>query len=119
MTKCDLIRDALDQAKAEDIVVLDVRMLTDITDYMIIASGTSTRHVASTGRKVDDLLREHGHKPQGVEGLGGGEWVLIDFGDVIVHVMHPTTRAFYALEKLWSEEFGAQGEQRRERRPRR
>lgn len=119
MTKRDLIRQALEDAKAEDIVVLDVRMLTDITDWMIIASGTSTRHVASTGRKVDDLLREHGHKPQGVEGLGGGEWVLIDCGDVIVHVMHPTTRSFYALEKLWSEGFATQGELRRESRPRR
>lgn len=114
MTKCDMIREALEQAKAEDIVVLDVRMLTDIADYMIIASGTSTRHVVSTGRKIDDLLRASGHKPQGLEGIEGGEWVLIDFGDVIVHVMHPKTRAFYALEKLWSEEFGRTEEVRRE-----
>jgi len=118
MMKYDMIREALEQAKAEEIVVLDVRLLTDITDYMIIASGTSTRHVASTGRKVDDLLRERGHKSQGLEGVEGGEWVLIDFGDVIVHVMHPKTRAFYALEKLWSEEFGRTEEARREMRPR-
>ncbi|MHB8255025.1 MAG: ribosome silencing factor [Acidiferrobacter sp.] len=117
MMKCDLIREVLEQAKAVDIVVLDVRLLTDITDHMIIASGTSTRHVASTARKVDDLLRERGHKPQGLEGVEGGEWVLIDFGDVIVHVMHPKTRAFYALEKLWSEEFGRIEETKREIRP--
>lgn len=114
MTKCDMIRDVLDQAKAEDIVVLDVRLLTDIADHMIIASGTSTRHVASVGRKVEELLRERGHRAQGVEGLSDGEWVLIDFGDVVVHVMHPKTRAFYSLEKLWSEEFGRSEEAARE-----
>ncbi len=118
MTKLELIREALEQAKADDVVVLDVRSLTDIADTMVVASGTSTRHVTSIGRKVDDRLRESGHKPQGVEGLGQGEWVLIDGGDVIVHVMHPKTRAFYALEKLWSEEFGGQEEGRRELRSR-
>ncbi|WP_298138902.1 ribosome silencing factor [Acidiferrobacter sp.] len=119
MTKVERVREALEQAKAEDIAVLDVRSLTDVTDTMIIASGTSTRHVTSIGRKVDDSLREAGYKPQGVEGLGDGEWVLIDGGDVLVHVMHPKTRAFYALEKLWSEGFGAHEDAVRERRPRR
>ncbi|HUW98534.1 MAG TPA: ribosome silencing factor [Acidiferrobacter sp.] len=118
MTKHDMVREALEQAKAVDIVVLDVRLLTDITDYMVIASGTSTRHVTSMGRKVDEFLRERGHKSLGLEGLLGGEWVLIDFGDVVVHVMHPKARAFYALEKLWSEEFGRTEEVRRESRPR-
>ena len=119
MTKTERIREALEQAKAEDIVVLDVRSLTDIADAMIVASGTSTRHVASIGRKVDDHLRAAGYKPQGVEGLAEGEWVLIDCGDVIVHVMHPKTRAFYALEKIWSEGFGGTEDIRRELRPRR
>lgn len=119
MTKCELIQEALKQAKAEDIVVLDVRALTDIADYMIVASGTSTRHVTSVGRKVDDLLREQGYKPRGLEGQMGGEWVLIDCGDVITHVMHPKTRAFYALEKLWSEEFGRPEAVLREMSPRR
>ena len=118
MTKLERVREALEQAKADDIVVLDVRSLTDITDTMIVASGTSTRHVTSIGRKVDDALREAGYKPQGVEGLGDGEWVLIDCADVITHVMHPKTRAFYALEKLWSEEFGAREEACGEPRPR-
>ena len=118
MTKVELVREALEEAKADDVVVLDVRALTDIADTMIVASGTSTRHVTSIGRKVDDRLREAGYKPQGVEGLGEGEWVLIDCGEVITHVMHPKTRAFYALEKLWSEEFGGKEDVRRKLRPR-
>ncbi len=106
MSQYERIRQALEDAKAEDIVVLDVRGLTDIADTMVIASGTSSRHVSSVGRRVDDALRAAGYRPQGVEGVEAGEWVLIDCGDVIVHVMHPKIRAFYALEKLWSEEFG-------------
>lgn len=106
MTKYEILRDVLESAKAEDIVILDVRLLTDVADYMVVASGTSTRHVSSIARKVDDAMRERGYKVQGREGTDFGEWALIDFGDVIVHVMHPKTRAFYALEKLWSEEFG-------------
>ena len=118
MMKAELVREALEEAKADDIVVLDVRALTDITDTMIVASGTSTRHVTSIGRKVDDQLRAAGYKPQGVEGLALGEWVLIDCGEVIAHVMHPKTRAFYALEKLWSEEFGGKEDVRRKSSPR-
>ena len=96
------IFNALDEAKAIDITVLDVRKLTDIADYMIIASGTSTRHVSATARKITDKMRELGVKSAGTEGETSGEWVLVDFGDVVVHVMHPQTRAFYNLEKLWS-----------------
>ena len=118
MMKAELVREALEEAKADDIVVLDVRALTDIADTMIVASGTSTRHVTSIGRKVDDRLRAAGYKPQGVEGLAAGEWVLVDCGEVITHVMHPKTRAFYALEKLWSEEFGGKEDVRRKSSPR-
>jgi len=118
MTKCELIQQTLEQAKALEIVVLDVRLLTDMTDYMIIASGTSTRHVVSVARKVDDALRAEGFKAQGTEGLTDGEWALVDCGDVVTHVMHPKTRAFYALEKLWLEEFGGQENVRREMRAR-
>lgn len=93
---------ALEDAKGQDIVSLDVRKMTDVADYMIVASGTSTRHVASMADRVADKLRELGRKPLGVEGQDIGEWVLIDFGDVVVHLMRPQTRDFYNLEKLWS-----------------
>ena len=97
------IVDALHDAKAKDIVVLDVRKISDFTDYMVIASGTSTRHVQSGADKVIEKLRGRGHRQLGIEGLETGEWVLIDFGDAVVHVMRPQTRDFYNLEKLWSE----------------
>jgi ribosome-associated protein len=99
--KQQLVREALDDAKAQDVSVLDVRKIADFADYMIVASGTSSRHVASMADKVVDAMREHGVRAQGVEGKDTGEWVLIDFGDVIVHLMRPQTREFYALEKLW------------------
>ncbi|MHB1515530.1 MAG: ribosome silencing factor [Acidiferrobacteraceae bacterium] len=98
------ISAVLDEAKGQDIQSLDVRKMTDITDYMVIVSGTSSRHVSALADRVVDRLREHGLRPIGIEGKAQGEWVLIDFGDVIVHVMHPQTRDFYTLEKLWSKE---------------
>ncbi|MHB1951954.1 MAG: ribosome silencing factor [Acidiferrobacteraceae bacterium] len=94
----------LDQAKGVDIQSLDVRKMTDIADYMVIASGTSTRHVSSLADRVIDDLRERNVRPVGVEGRSQGEWVLLDFGDVVVHVMLPQVRDFYSLEKLWSED---------------
>ena len=97
------IQDALEDAKARDITVLDVRKISDFTDYMVIATGTSNRHVQSTADKVVDALRTHGVRTVGVEGGKIGDWVLIDFGDVIVHVMREETRDFYNLEKLWSD----------------
>ncbi|HYA37146.1 MAG TPA: ribosome silencing factor [Candidatus Methylomirabilis sp.] len=95
--------DALAEAKARDIAVLDVRKVSDFTDYMVIATGTSNRHVQSTADKVVESLREHGVRPVGSEGQKIGDWVLIDFGDVVVHVMREQTRDFYNLEKLWSD----------------
>lgn len=97
---------ALEEAKGVEISLLDVRALTDITDAMIIASGTSNRHVKALAEAVRDAMRKHGLRPLGVEGQAEGEWVLLDFTDLVVHIMRPKTRAFYDLEKLWSEELG-------------
>ena len=92
---------ALDDLKARDVVVLDVRGLTSIADSMVIASGTSDRHVRSLAESVVEKCKESGQKPLGVEGLKDGEWVLVDLQDVLVHVMLPRIREFYGLEKLW------------------
>jgi ribosome-associated protein len=97
------IQDILVDAKGKEIRVLDVRQVTDITDYMIIVNGTSTRHVSAMTDKVIEGMRERGQRPLGVEGQDLGEWGLVDFGDVIVHLMRPQTRAFYNLEKLWGD----------------
>jgi ribosome-associated protein len=98
-----LILDALDDAKARDVAILDVRKVAVFTDYMIIVTGTSSRHVVAVADNVVRQLREHARRPTGVEGMEGGDWVLIDYGDVVVHVMRAQTRDFYSLEKLWSE----------------
>ena len=98
----NFIVDALDDGKANDIVKLDVRNMTSVTDYMIVASGTSSRHVKSLADNIAEKAREEGNKPIGVEGEDGGEWVLLDLDDVLLHVMLPKVREFYNLEKLWS-----------------
>ncbi len=95
------VLDALSDRKARDIVALDVAKITTIADHMIISSGTSDRHVKSIAEHVVASLREHGRKANGIEGADQGEWVLVDFGDVILHVMQPRVREFYNLEKLW------------------
>ena len=99
---CTLVVDALDDIKAQDVTTLDVRDMTTVTDYMIVASGTSTRHVQALVDNVIDRASQAGHKPIGVEGESGGEWVLLDLQDALVHVMLPKVREFYNLEKLWS-----------------
>lgn len=93
---------ALEDLKAQDVQVMDVRGMTSITDVMIVASGTSDRHVKALADNVVEAVKKHGVEPIGVEGESSREWVLVDLGDVIVHVMHPQTRAFYNLEKLWT-----------------
>jgi ribosome-associated protein len=99
---CDLVIEALEELKAIDIVRLDVRDLTTVTDYMIVASGTSNRHVKALVDAVAEKAREAGHRPAGMEGEEGSEWVLLDLQDTLVHVMLPRVREFYNLEKLWS-----------------
>jgi ribosome-associated protein len=99
---CELVVEALEAVKAKDIVRLDVRELTTVTDYMIVASGTSNRHVRALADAVAQKSREAGHRPAGIEGEDGSEWVLLDLGDALVHVMLPRVREFYNLEKLWS-----------------
>ena len=98
----DLVVDALDDLKAVEVNVLNVADLTAMADWMVVASGTSNRHVKSLADKVSQTVKESGIKPLGVEGTDDSGWVLLDFGDVILHVMLPATRAFYDLEKLWS-----------------
>lgn len=98
----DLVIDALDDVKAQDIARLDVRDMTTVTDYMVVASGTSNRHVKALVENVAEKAREAGHRPLGIEGEEGGEWVLLDLQDTLVHVMLPKVREFYNLEKLWS-----------------
>jgi ribosome-associated protein len=102
-----LVLAALDDGKGKDIKVIDVRGKTGITDYMVIASGTSERHVKSLADRVVEHAKIHRVPPLGVEGENTGEWVLVDLGDAIVHVMKPQTREFYQLEKLWQSDYAA------------
>lgn len=93
----------LAELKAMDIEVMDVRRATDITDFMVVASGGSHRQVMAIAENVVRRAKERGHRPMGVEGEQHREWILVDLCDVVVHVMLPEVRALYRLEKLWSE----------------
>ena len=101
-----MVLAALEDAKANDIRQLDVRGLTDITDWMVVASGTSTRHVLALADHVRTQVKAQGLLPIGTEGESGSDWVLLDFGDVVVHLMLPDTRGFYDLEGLWDDRGG-------------
>jgi len=97
----DVVLGALDELKAVNVKAIDVRGITDITDTMVVASGTSDRHVKSITDRVIQRCKEAGYRPYGLEGERDGEWVLLDLQDVVLHVMLPRVREFYALEKLW------------------
>jgi ribosome-associated protein len=98
---------ALEDRKGRNIVAIDVSRTSAVTDYMVIASGTSNRHVKALIDRVTECSKAAGTQPLGIEGRDSGEWVLLDLGDVIVHVMQPDARAFYDLERLWGELPGA------------
>ncbi|MGO2241976.1 MAG: ribosome silencing factor [Halomonas sp.] len=95
--------DALEELKARDITHLDVSKLTEVTDLMLIASGTSTRHVAAIAQNVVEKAKAAGLRPLGVEGGDNADWVLVDLGDIVVHVMMPEARLLYDLERLWAD----------------
>lgn len=105
-----LAKTALEDLKATDITEIDVRGKTSMTDFMLIASGTSSRHVKSIAHSVVEKFKELGKKPFGVEGESDAEWVLVDMGDVVVHVMQAQIRDFYQLEKLWTMDRDADSE---------
>lgn len=98
---------ALEDAKALDIQIIDVRKLTDITDFMLICNGTSDRHTKSLARNVQDALNEREVKPASTEGEETGEWVLIDYIDIVIHIMKKETREYYDLESLWDTRLAA------------
>ena len=103
----ELVHSALEDMKAKDIVDLNVRGRSSVTDHMVIASGTSKRHVAAIGEEVIVKVKEAGVMPLGSEGQGASDWILVDLGDIVVHVMMPDARSFYDLERLWGVEVDA------------
>lgn len=98
----DFIAQALDSDKAENIVTISIGAQTGIADYMIVASGTSSRHVAAMAEKLKDRLNMRGLKGIRIEGLSQGDWVAVDAGDVIIHLFRPEVREFYNIEKMWN-----------------
>jgi len=93
---------AMEELKAQNIKVLDVKNISGVTDYLVISSGTSNRQVSAIADKVADDAKKNGQKILGIEGKNPSEWVLVDLGDVVAHIMQPHIRDFYQLEKLWS-----------------
>ncbi len=97
----DIILKSLEDAKGNDIKCIDVAHLTQVTDYMIIVSGTSNRHIQTLAESAYKKAKEHGFEKLGIEGLGQSEWVVVDFGDAVLHVMSPKAREHYNIEGLW------------------
>ncbi|MCX7089528.1 MAG: ribosome silencing factor [Methylococcales bacterium] len=106
----NIIETVLDDKKAQDLTVIDVRGRSSVTDYMVVATGTSNRHLSSMSHYASEAVKEKGFKPLGIEGDQGSDWVLVDLGDVVVHLMTEQARDYYQLEKLWA--VGAVPEQR-------
>lgn len=98
----NLVLEQIEETKAENLLVLDVAEKTSITDYLVIVSGASSRQVKSIASLVEDGLKEKNIKVLGKEGVDAGEWVLLDLGDLVLHIMQPSVREYYDLEKLWS-----------------
>ncbi len=103
----NLVVESLEELKAVDLRVLELGDEVSIADFMVIASGTSNRHVKSLAETVQVKAKEAGQRPLGSEGADVGEWILVDLGDVVVHVMLPRVRDFYNLEKLWGDDLTA------------
>jgi ribosome-associated protein len=103
----DLILDTLEDAKAEETVSVDITGKSSLADHMVVTSGRSHRHVAAVADQVITALRENGHGKPRVEGLMHADWVLVDCGDVILHIFRPEVREFYSLEKMWQADFAA------------
>ncbi|EPR84246.1 Iojap protein [Acinetobacter gerneri DSM 14967 = CIP 107464 = MTCC 9824] len=97
----NVVHEALSDVKAKDVIDMDVSAISNVADAIVIASGTSTRHVKALADNVADEARKAGFRPIGIEGERDAEWILIDLGLVVVHVMLPTARKFYDLESLW------------------
>lgn len=98
----DVISKILDDGKAEDIVIIDLEGKSDIASYMVIASGNSSRHGSSLADRLIKETKLLGEQPSAIEGKSTGDWILLDFGDIIVHIFHPEVREHYNLEKMWS-----------------
>ena len=99
----NVVTHALEEKKAIDIKVLDVRNVSNFTDILVVASGSSHRQVSALAYHVIEQVKDYGQRPLGEQGREGGEWALVDLGTIVVHVMHPQIRDFYQLEKLWSD----------------
>lgn len=97
----DLVSHSLDEEKAENVAIIDLEGKCDFADFMIVASGRSQRHVSALASKLADRMKEAGNPPLSIEGQATGEWVLIDAGDLIVHLFHPEQREYYNIEKMW------------------
>lgn len=107
MNAAEILRcagEVLEDMQGRDIISLDIRRLSDISDYFLIADGRSERHVRAMARRLREAFAERGVRPVGVEGEKDAEWILLDFGEVVVHLMSVGARDFYALERLWAPE---------------
>ncbi|MBI4238482.1 MAG: ribosome silencing factor [Deltaproteobacteria bacterium] len=98
-----LIAGVVEEMKGEALTILDLRSLTSFTDFFLLCSGTSDRHVQSIGETIVTRLKSHGIMPLGVEGHDSAQWILIDYGAIVVHVFYPAAREFYQIEKFWAD----------------